>query len=139
MHKMSAALQDKEVNTGNIQLWKDGQAKVMIVTSAFGLGVDYSPVRNVICFGLPYSLEDFMKVTGRAGRDDVSCSHMESCELCHVCKKSTQTTAVVESVDSRDEYFWNSIPGDETLGVAEDPCTIELADNSSWTPPIVKG
>ena len=64
---------------------------------------------------------------------------MESCELCHVCKKSTQTTAVVESVDSRDEYFWNSIPGDETLGVAEDPCTIELADNSSWTPPIVKG
>ena len=57
------------MNTGNIQLWKDGQAKVMIVTSAFGLGVDYSPVRNVICFGLPYSLEDFMQVTGRAGRD----------------------------------------------------------------------
>ena len=61
--------QDREVNTHNFQLWRDGQAKVMIGTSAFGLGVDYSHVRNVICFGLPYSLEDFMQQTGRAGRD----------------------------------------------------------------------
>jgi hypothetical protein len=31
--------------------------------------IDYSSVRYVICYGLPYSLEDYVQQTGRSGRD----------------------------------------------------------------------
>lgn len=41
----------------------------MVATSAFGLGIDYKHVRNVVCFGLPFSIEEFIQQTGRAGRD----------------------------------------------------------------------
>lgn len=41
----------------------------MLATSAFGLGVDAPSIRVVICFGLPYSMEDLVQQWGRAGRD----------------------------------------------------------------------
>ena len=56
-------------NRDNFASWRDGETKIMIATSAFGLGVDYDQVRHVLFFGLPHSLEDFGQQSGRAGRD----------------------------------------------------------------------
>ena len=68
-HSTYSGQQDPDANRCNFSSWREGKSKVMIAATAFGLGVDYAHVRLVACFGLPYSLEDFIQQSGRAGRD----------------------------------------------------------------------
>ena len=49
--------------------WKQGKVKVMVCTSAFGMGIDQPDVEAVICIGCPPSLEDMVQKFGRAGRN----------------------------------------------------------------------
>lgn len=49
-------------------LFMDGKRRIMVATSAFGLGVDQSAVDLVIHFNLPLSLIDYCQQAGRAGR-----------------------------------------------------------------------
>lgn len=53
----------------NFEAWKDGETNVMLATSAFGSGIDYPSVRQVIVFGLPYTIEEYSQMAGRGGRD----------------------------------------------------------------------
>ena len=52
--------------------WKDGRAKVLVATSAFGVGVDDPNVKLVYMCGLPYSFLDYLQQSGRAGRGGAS-------------------------------------------------------------------
>jgi superfamily II DNA helicase RecQ len=50
-------------------VWRDGGARVIVATKAFGPGVDMPSVRIVILAGIPWCVEDAGQFTGRAGRD----------------------------------------------------------------------
>lgn len=48
---------------------KDGHIRVLIATSAAGMGVNYKNVNNIIHYGPPKDLDGFVQQLGRAGRD----------------------------------------------------------------------
>lgn len=57
-----------QVRKTNEWLFLEGKKKIMVATSAMGLGVDQSSVDLVIHFNLPLSLIDYYQQAGRAGR-----------------------------------------------------------------------
>ena len=58
-----------EARAGAQQRFRDGDVRVAVTTSAFGMGIDVPTVRQVIHVALPSSLEEYYQQAGRAGRD----------------------------------------------------------------------
>lgn len=57
---------DKDVRQ---KAWLDGEARVMVATNAFGMGIDKPDVRLVVHMDAPDSIEAYFQEAGRAGRD----------------------------------------------------------------------
>jgi ATP-dependent DNA helicase RecQ len=61
--------QDSEQRRRVQEDFSQGRSKVVVATSAFGMGVDIADIRRVIHYHLPGSLEAYYQEAGRAGRD----------------------------------------------------------------------
>lgn len=61
---------DAKDKTFNQNLFLSGEVKIMVATSAFGMGVDKKDVGLVIHFEISDSLENYVQEAGRAGRDE---------------------------------------------------------------------
>ena len=53
----------------NEKAFMRGERRIMVATSAFGMGINKSDVRLIIHYNLPLSLIDYYQQAGRAGRD----------------------------------------------------------------------
>lgn len=51
------------------QRWQQSELRVVVSTSAFGMGVDKADVRSVVHVALPPSIEAYYQEAGRGGRD----------------------------------------------------------------------
>ncbi|HEX9513012.1 MAG TPA: RecQ family ATP-dependent DNA helicase [Puia sp.] len=61
---------DKEDKTANQNAFMSGEVKIIVATSAFGMGVDKDNVGMVIHYNISDSLENYIQEAGRAGRDE---------------------------------------------------------------------
>lgn len=53
----------------NAKLFRENQINFLVVTKAFGMGIDKGNIRYTIHDGIPQSIEAFYQEAGRAGRD----------------------------------------------------------------------
>jgi len=65
-HGQKLSSHDKMVS---IDSWRNGSIKVMVCTTAFGMGIDQPDVETVVRIGCPPTLESMIQEFGRAGRD----------------------------------------------------------------------
>ena len=58
-----------ETKSQNYKKWMDGIVRLIVATTAFGMGIDKSNVRYIIQTSMPLCIEDYLQQIGRIGRD----------------------------------------------------------------------
>ena len=81
--------------------WKMGLAKIMVATTAFGMGVHHNSVRNIVHFSMPLSLSNYIQQCGRAGRDGgpAECIMLYDAKGAVTARHIAQETGSTEEVD----------------------------------------
>ena len=59
----------QEVKLTNQMRWMNGECKVIVANSSFGMGIDKKDVRFIVHARLPTSIDEYYQQCGRVGRD----------------------------------------------------------------------
>ncbi|MDB2385453.1 RecQ family ATP-dependent DNA helicase [Polaribacter sp.] len=59
----------KEEKKISFENWMSEKTPIMVATNAFGMGIDKANIGLVIHYNMPFTLENYVQETGRAGRD----------------------------------------------------------------------
>ena len=101
--------------------WAADRLRVLVATTAFGMGVDKPNVRLVVHYNLPQDLESYYQEAGRAGRDSRS-------SFCVLLYDGPEASALVRKSGER-------YPGFDTLKRVYDfLCDVCRVDNLTTSP-----
>lgn len=78
--------QDIKDNVLSDLMSPDGSIRLVIATSALGMGVNLPNIKRVVMFGVPESMESYLQPVGRGGRDGsevLSIMFYHAYHLCH--------------------------------------------------------
>lgn len=78
--------QDIKENVLSDLMSADGSIRLVIATSALGMGVNLPNIKRIVMFGVPESMESYLQAVGRGGRDGsevLSIMFYHAYHLCH--------------------------------------------------------
>jgi ATP-dependent DNA helicase RecQ len=90
--------------TATQEAFLSGDTRVVVATTAFGMGIDKPDIRLVVLYNYPGSLEDYVQMVGRAGRDGAAsdcvlfAGRQDALALGRFVRSDVPSTAVLRSV-----------------------------------------
>ena len=82
----------------NLRRWRSGEIRVMVGTSAFGMGIDKNNVRLILHYGMPTSMEHYVQEIGRGGRDGKRCH-------CVAFVRTSDADALITHAQNKTEHL----------------------------------
>ena len=85
----------------------ESKLRVVIATSALGMGVDILGCSNVILYGPPKTIIDFVQQTGRCGRDGSSCLALILCNQYQLGSVDQEVKDIIKTKECRRQSILN--------------------------------
>ena len=104
----------EELKTNNFIKWMNGECKVIVANSSFGMGIEKEDVRYVIHARIPTSIEEYYQQCGRAGRDGLPAK-------CVLFYKYGDKSTLSKLFQSQSEQAQQVASVNELINFLEDP------------------